>query len=97
MDFNLFDSSYGAAEGFSNDNRAALQAAINDTASKGQGLWIDGKFGIALDSTHPSITVPSGANIKFLPGAALKLLYHNLESYDVFRVDSASNVTIEQI
>jgi hypothetical protein len=95
MDWQLA-SDFGTINGFGVDNRAALQDALNSTAALGRGLIIDGQYGLQFDSSHAELVVPSNSNIKFQPGAALKLLPHDLKAYNVFLIDGVSNVVIER-
>ena len=85
----LLDTSFGVKGDGSTNDRVALQAAID--GSVGQILLITGQS--RIDST--GLTLRSNSQIRFAPGASIKLLAHNTDSYQMMRVWDVSNVSIE--
>jgi len=82
--------------GFKQNNRAALQTAINAAASAGQGFYITQPHGI--DTT--GLTIPSNSNIRFVGAGALKLAGTNggtytSDSHNMLLLNGVSNVVIE--
>jgi hypothetical protein len=92
----LYDTSFtGLNPGVQNDNRTALQAAINSATSQGKGLYITQPYGLSVPSSGAVLNIPSNAQIKFVGNGYLKLLAHNTDSYQMMLLDGVSNVWIE--
>jgi len=85
----LQDKSFGVKGDGTTNDRAALQAAID--GSVGQILLITGKS--RIDAT--GLTLRSNTHIRFAPGASIKMLPHNTDTYQMMRVWDVSNVNIE--
>jgi hypothetical protein len=85
----LLDTSFGVKGDGTTNDRAALQAAID--GSVGQILLITGQS--RIDAT--GLTLRSNTHIRFAPGASIKLLPHNTDSYQMMRVWDVSDVNIE--
>jgi hypothetical protein len=83
------DTSFGVkGDGVTND-RVALQKAIDGTV--GQILLITGS--IRIDAA--GLDLHTNTHIRFASGASIKLLAHNTDTYQMFRVWDVQNVTIE--
>jgi polygalacturonase len=76
----VLDTSFGGKGDGTTNDRAALQAAID--GSVGQILLITGQS--RIDTT--GLTLRTNSHIRFAPGASIKLLSHNVQIYQMFRL-----------
>jgi len=82
----------GAMGNGSNDDTAAIQAAIDQVAdSDGTVLIPDGIYMIdAITSLHPK----SNMTLRMTSRAVLRAIPNNSENYDIIRIQDASNVNV---
>lgn len=88
----VYDTDTISTVGFKQNNRAALQTAINNATSAGNGIYISEQHGIDVTG----LTIPTGAQIKFVGNGALKVIGPvSTNSYTMMQLTAASNVLIE--
>lgn len=88
----LYDTSYtGLTPGVQNDNRVALQAAIDDATSKGKGLLITQPYGLSLDSSSVGLYARNNSYIKFTDSGCLRLLNTSTDTYSMIYASGISN------
>jgi parallel beta-helix repeat protein len=82
----------GAKGNGSNNDTAAIQAAINQVANSGGTVLIpDGVYMIdAITSLYPK----SNMTLSLTSGAVLKAIPNNSENYDIIRIQGVSNVNV---
>jgi hypothetical protein len=85
----VLDTSFGVKGDGTTNDRAALQAAID--GSVGQILLITGKSRIDAKG----LDLRRNSHIRFAQGASIKLLPHNLQSYQMLRIWDVDGVVIE--
>lgn len=91
----IYDTSY-SIPAVGTDATASLQAAIDDATSKGLRLIISKGYTVRpADDQSGVLQCRDGTYIKFLPGAYIKNLPHNVIYYEMFGMNGVSNVTLE--
>lgn len=99
IDFNMNpykvkNSIYNAKGDGVTDDTAAIQSALNDCSSNGDG-FVYIPAGTFMINAVTGLNVPSNVRIVMEPQAVLKVIPNNSNTYNIFKINNVSDVYIE--